>query len=238
MKRDLEVTHEPAQARAPDGSPVELYKLLPAMGEPELIHSAIPESATVLELGCGAGRITRALVTLGHPVTAIDSSPEMLAEVRAGETVRADIRDVHLGRTFDCVLLMSDLVNTGDADRRAFLRCCREHVAGDGVVIVERQDPLVRSGSSVGEYGPFHIELEIEREGDGIRGVVVYSFPDGRRWTHRFGPGSRILDDDAMRRELEVAGLRLERIFGPKRRWCLARPARTPRASTAAHPSH
>ncbi len=224
MKRDLEVAKEQAQLRTPDGSPVELYKLLPAMGEPELVHSAIPAGATVLELGCGAGRITHALGALGHPVTAVDESPEMLAEVRGAQTVLSRIEDLDLGRSFGCVLLMSNLVNNEDDKRRAFVRTCRRHVADDGVVLIERMDPQPRWGSSVGEYGPFHIEVELQPDGDSLRGIVVYSLPDGRRWTHRFGPGGRVLDDDAIRTELADAGLRLERIFGPKRRWCLARP--------------
>ena len=225
MKRDLDVAREPAQSRTADGSPIAFYRLLPAMGEPELIHSAIPAGASVLELGCGAGRITRGLIGLGHRVTAVDSSPEMLAEVRAGETVLADISGLDLGRSFECVLLMSDLVNAGEGDRRSFLETCRRHVAPVGVVVIERMDPLPKWGSSVGAYGPFHIEVELVPDGDSLRGVVVYSLPDGRCWTHRFGPGGRVLDDDALRTELEAAGLQLERIFGPARRWCLARPA-------------
>lgn len=224
-RNDLEIVRETATARAPDGSPVEFYKLLPALGEPELIHSAIPAGAAVLELGCGTGRITRALLALGHPVTAVDDSPEMLAEVRAGETVLSEIEELHLGRTFPCVLLMSNLVNAGDEQRRAFLRCCREHVAPDGVVLIERLDPETRSGSFTGEYGPFHVEVEEEREGDTARGIVVYSLPDGRAWTHRFGPGGRILDDEAIREEVLLAGLELVRTFGPKLRWCIARQA-------------
>ena len=67
----------------PDGSAVELYALLPPMGEPEVVHAAIPAGASILELGAGAGRVTRRLVELGHPVVAVDESPEMLARVRA-----------------------------------------------------------------------------------------------------------------------------------------------------------
>jgi SAM-dependent methyltransferase len=222
VKRDLDVAREPGQPRTPDGSPIEFYKLLPAMGEPELIHSVIPSGATVLELGCGAGRITRGLIALGHPVTAVDNSAEMLALVGAGETVLADIETLDLGRVFGCVLLMSNLINNDVRD--ALLRTCRRHVAADGVVVIERMDPQPRWGSSVGEYGPFHIEVELQPDGDSLRGVVVYSLPDGRSWTHRFGPGGRVLDDDALRAALEDAGLRLERIFGPTRRWSLARP--------------
>ena len=38
---------------APDGCAVELYALLPAMGEPEVVHAAIPAGASILELGAG-----------------------------------------------------------------------------------------------------------------------------------------------------------------------------------------
>lgn len=219
---DIETVSEPRVPRAPDGSPVEFYKLLPAQGEPELIHAEIPARASVLDLGCGVGRITHALVALGHLVTAVDESAEMLAEVKGAETVLSKIEDLDLGRTFGCVLLMSDLVNNDVRD--ALLRTCRRHVAPDGIVLIERMDPRTTPGSSTGEFGPFHIELEIERRGDGIRGIVAYSLPDGRHWTHRFGPGGRILDDDALRDELRLAGLELVRIFGPKRRWCAAAP--------------
>lgn len=225
VKPDLEVAVEPAQLRAPDGSPVEFYKLLPAQGEPELIHGEIPAGASVLDLGCGVGRIAHALVALGHPVTAVDESLEMLAEVRGAEAIRSKIEDLDLGRTFECVLLMSNLVNAGEQHRQAFLRTCRGHVAPDGIVLIERLDPQTTPGSSTGEFGPFHIDVELQPDRDSLRGIVVYSLPDGRHWTHRFGPGGRILDDDALRADLAAVGLRLERIFGPKRRWCIARPA-------------
>ena len=64
-----------------DGSPVDLYRLLPALGEPEQVHDAIAPGAEVLELGCGVGRITHPLVALGHRVVAVDESKEMLANV-------------------------------------------------------------------------------------------------------------------------------------------------------------
>ena len=67
-------------------------------------------------------------------------------------------------------------------------------------------------------------EAVLVPDGESLRGVVVYTLPDGRHWTHRFGPGGRVLDDDALREALVAAGLGLERIFGPTRRWCLARP--------------
>jgi 2-polyprenyl-3-methyl-5-hydroxy-6-metoxy-1,4-benzoquinol methylase len=61
-----------------DGCAVDFYALLPAFGEPEIVHGAVPAGATILELGCGTGRILRPLAALGHPVTGVDDSQDML----------------------------------------------------------------------------------------------------------------------------------------------------------------
>jgi SAM-dependent methyltransferase len=130
---------------APDGSPVELYARLAAGDEPGIVHAAIPAGAEVLDLGCGAGRVTHALIELGHPVVAVDNSPEMLEHVRGAERVLADIRTLDLRRRFPCVLLASNLVNCVDAATRdAMLACCRRHVAGErdgGRVVLQRLAP-------------------------------------------------------------------------------------------------
>src|SRR5437660_10300272 len=102
----------------PDGCAVDFYARLAAMGEPEIVHGAIPPGSSILELGCGAGRVTHPLVALGHPVVAVDESPEMLAHIRGAETVRARIQDLALGRRFDVVLLASHLISTDDAAER------------------------------------------------------------------------------------------------------------------------
>lgn len=67
---------------APDGSPVDVYRMLPDLGEATIIHAAVPLGASILELGCGAGRVTAALLALGHAVTGVDASAEMLAAAR------------------------------------------------------------------------------------------------------------------------------------------------------------
>ncbi len=62
---------------------------MPSLGEAELIHSLVAQESEILELGCGAGRITHELVALGHPVVAVDQSPGMLERVR-GAVARGD----------------------------------------------------------------------------------------------------------------------------------------------------
>ncbi|MGX1482605.1 cyclopropane fatty-acyl-phospholipid synthase-like methyltransferase [Streptomyces griseus] len=47
--------------------------------------------ASILELGCGAGRVTHPLVARGFEVTAVDESPGMLERVRGARTVLSPI---------------------------------------------------------------------------------------------------------------------------------------------------
>src|SRR5450755_413595 len=82
----------------PDGCAVDFYALLRPGREPEIIHRAAGRAgASILELGSGTGRITDALVKLGHPLVAVDESPEMLARNHSAETVCARIEDLALG---------------------------------------------------------------------------------------------------------------------------------------------
>jgi SAM-dependent methyltransferase len=101
-------------AITPDGCAVEFYAALTPGQEPRIVHEAIPEGATILELGAGAGRVTHALLALGHPVVAVDESPEMLERIHGAETVLFRIQDLDLGRRFDAVLFASYLLNVPD----------------------------------------------------------------------------------------------------------------------------
>ena len=61
-----------------------------------LIHDAVGAGGSILELGCGPGRITRFLIALGHEVTAVDDSPAMLEHVTGARTVSADLYTLEL----------------------------------------------------------------------------------------------------------------------------------------------
>ena len=76
------------------GAPVDLYRLLEAADEPELIDHEIPEGAEILELGSGSGRITHPLLALGRRVVAVDFNPEMLELIEGAETVLSRIEDL------------------------------------------------------------------------------------------------------------------------------------------------
>lgn len=209
----------------PDGCAVDFYALMPALGEPAIVHEAAGPGASILELGSGAGRVTHPLVTLGHPVVAVDESPEMLSHVRDAETVRARIEDLALDRRFDTVLLASHLINTDEPTRSTFLEVCRRHVADDGCVIIQQHAPAWFAAASDTENtrdGVIYRLRDVSRPApDQISATVEYVAGD-RRWTQTFTTNR--LDEDRLLAELAGAGLRLDRYLTDDRSWFRAVP--------------
>jgi SAM-dependent methyltransferase len=217
-----------------DGSPVELYALLPAFGEPELIHAAIPAGATVLELGAGAGRVTQPLAALGHPVLAVDNSADMLAHVREAETLLADIETLRLDRRFDAVLLASHLINTPDASQRqALLATAAHHVRGH--VLIQWHPPawFDRVDSTSHRACPVTITVrDIVRDGDLLTATVHYDGA-GHHWEHPFTALRLSIED--IRAELTAAGLRFGDWLTDDQTWFTATPNQ--RSSASDRPS-
>lgn len=209
MTEDIEGMLDPV---APDGSPLAFYRRLPTEGEPELIHSLLAPGASILDIGCGPGRIAGPLLALGHPVTGVDDGPEMIAALPPGvEGVVADARDMRLGRRFDAVLLTSHLVNAPD-DGAAFVATAAEHLAPGGVVIGETYPPGWDPASGVGSVrriGDARVELlRATLRGDLLDAEVLYGV-DGRTWRQPFQ--ARILDEAGLRAVLASGGLGFDR---------------------------
>jgi SAM-dependent methyltransferase len=219
-------------AITPDGCAVELYVLLQPMGEPEIVHAAVPAGASVLELGAGAGRVTHPLVALGHPVVAVDESAEMLARIRGAETVRARIEDLDLERRFDVVLLGSFLVNTDDRDlRRRFLATGRRHVRDGGCVLIQRHPPAWFDEAAEGEGvagGVLHRLRDLRRPGPGLLAATVEYQVGDRVWTQSFT--TERLDDEALAAALADAGLAVDAYLTGDGSWVRAVPAARGRA--------
>ncbi|MEV0146932.1 MULTISPECIES: class I SAM-dependent methyltransferase [unclassified Nonomuraea] len=209
----------------PDGSPVEFYATQRSRGEPEIIATVTPAGGTILELGCGTGRMTHPLVELGFEVVAVDESAEMLAHVRGAATVRARIDELRLERRFDTVVLASHLVQTADAEgRRALLEACARHVAPDGHVLLQWMPPERLDAWEVGqgwtEDGVTIALAALEQPEPGRFTVTMRYEVDGRVWTQ--SSSSRRLSDEDLARALEEAGLRMLRFLTEDRTWVAA----------------
>jgi SAM-dependent methyltransferase len=208
---------------APDGSPVLLYTRLPALGEPEVIHEAVPAGAEILELGAGAGRITHELVALGHEVVAVDNSSAMLERVRGAETVLADLETLNLGRRFPVVVLASNFINDRDpAKRRTYLESCARHVLPGGRVLLQGFPRDWTPNTDWSEHGNVRVRLRrFEQDGDLISGEMEYVV-DGRQLFHVFE--SKLLSEAELERDLRAVGLRRNRVLDDRGAWTEAVP--------------
>lgn len=213
-----------------DGCPVEVYAELPADARSQLVNDRIRDGSSVLDLGCGTGRIAEPLAALGHRVVGVDNSPEMLAHLRAAQPVQAYITTLDLGVRFDAAILASNLVNHPDpVARQGLLDVAAAHLTPFGVLLVEWQPPSWFEQWHAGHartasIGELVTGLNVHaRLGDLVSATVTYRLGD-RRWSQHFT--TRRLTDDDLRHVLADAGLDLQGLFGPDGSWAAAVPAR------------
>jgi SAM-dependent methyltransferase len=210
----------------PDGCAVEFYALLPAMGEAPIVHAAVPPGASILELGCGTGRILRPLAELGHPVLGVDESAGMLARAAGLPTVCSPIETLRLDRTFGAVLLASTMINTDPVQRRAFLATCGRHVGPGGVVVIQQTAPRWFAEGDPSERevaGIRRVVRSARRSGPQMDVLVEYHVGD-RTWTHAFS--AHEISEQELAADLGSAGLEFGRWLTGDRSWLTAVPAR------------
>jgi SAM-dependent methyltransferase len=203
---------------APDGSPVVLYARLPPLGEPELIHEAVPAGAEILELGAGAGRVTHPLLALGHPVVAVDNSGDMLRLIEGAETVLADMVTLDLGRRFPVVVLASNFINHPDvAERRSFLESCARHVLPSGQVLLQGFPRDWTPNTEWSDVGPVRLRLrKFALDGALVTGEMEY-LVDGEQIVHAFE--SKLLSEEELDADLAAVGLRRVRALDDRGSW-------------------
>ncbi|MFJ7491313.1 class I SAM-dependent methyltransferase [Streptomyces sp. NPDC097727] len=214
-------------AITPDGCAVELYGRLTVGDEPEVIAAAVPAGASILELGCGAGRVTHPLIARGFDVTAVDESAQMLEHIRGARTVQSPIESLDLGdETFDVVMLASFLVHTSEHRvRDGMLRACRNHVKDGGAVLIQREGADYHTNLPRERVDPGGCTVRIvsaEPVGDGVDSVHAEYLFDDARWTQTFL--SRELSKEQFEGYLEAAGLTVDRYLTDDGIWVRALP--------------
>jgi len=211
-----------------DGCAVEFYALLPVFGEPEIVHQAVPQGASILELGCGTGRILRPLAALGHPVTGVDDSPDMLAYSPDLPTVCSGIESLRLDRQFDAVLLASTMINASPGTRHGFLATVRHHLRGDGIAVFQQNPPdwfakLPDAERVRDDPGGIRRTIRDARWEPPCMHVEVEYQVGGNVWTHAWA--SYQLSDEELASDLTAAGLRFDEWLTDDHAWFTARPA-------------
>jgi SAM-dependent methyltransferase len=211
-----------------DGCAVDFYALLPTFGEPEIVHAAVPPGASILELGCGTGRILRPLAALGHPVTGVDDSADMLARNPDLPTVCAPIESLRLDRRFDVVLLASTMINADPVTRQGFLATARHHLGDDGVAVFQQSPPdwfeTVEHAEPVRDDpgGIRRIIRSARWEPPRLRAEIEYQV-GGNVWTHAWT--SYRISDEELFSDLAAAGFQFGRWLTGDHAWFTAHPA-------------
>jgi SAM-dependent methyltransferase len=211
--------------QAPDGCSVELYRELPYMGELVPLAAYMSVGETVLELGCGTGRLTRALLEQGLQPCCIDNSPEMLANLPEGvRAIHADIKTLDLPEKFDVVLLASCLVNHPDeATRRAFINCAARHMHPSSRLLLQRHDPDWLRNVETGwksNAGPIEIEVEkVSRELPEVTVALAYQL-SGESWRQWFSAVP--LDQQEIASLLAQESFAISVWCGPQLSWAVA----------------
>jgi len=118
------------------------------------------EKGEILELGCGTGRVALALAKGGFRVTGLDLSHQMLDIFREKvakeppevakriDVIHGNMADFKLGRKFALITAPFRVFQliTAEKDIEGALSCIRNHLADDGIFILNvfnpNQDPL------------------------------------------------------------------------------------------------
>lgn len=112
-------------------------------------RALIPESPSVLDIGCGSGEpVARYLVDRGCTVTGVDAAPQLvaIAKTRVPEAtcLVADLRGLSLGKTYDGILAWNSSFHLPPDDQRAMFASFAAHAA-EGAAL------MFTTGTSHGE---------------------------------------------------------------------------------------
>ncbi|KUM35231.1 daptide-type RiPP biosynthesis methyltransferase [Arthrobacter sp. EpRS71] len=200
---------------------------------PEILAAARKTSGPILELASGSGRITRPLLALGRPLTAVDSSPEMLAMLKEKavtkafnprrvplELVEADMSRFEVDAGFGCVVLGASSITLLDpAGRGDLFRRVRECLTPDGLFLLtvlnadNHQAPSAGDGRcivSALDEDSFLITAEGRDPANGARHVTMIHVSFGHDGTYRstaYASDVAFLSNSLLEEEIAAEGL-------------------------------
>jgi SAM-dependent methyltransferase len=125
------------------------------MEESDFVLCYHPRS--VLDAGCGTGRVAIELSHQGIDVVGVDIDPTMLEKARASAPhltwIEADLTSVQLDRTFDVILMAGNVVTflTRGTEQSVIHNMAR-HLTPNGLLITGFQISMDRSYITLEEY--------------------------------------------------------------------------------------
>ena len=120
-----------------------------------LLAGVRPGSTSVLDAGCGTGRVATELARRGFEVVGVDLDPSMLERAQAKAPhvpwLQGDLVDVDLGRRFDVVVMAGNvMIFVGPGTEAAVVANMARHVDGGGALVAGFQ--LQEGGLDLAAY--------------------------------------------------------------------------------------
>ena len=114
-------------------------------GDVNFYLRACTGSRSVLELGCGHGRVTGALARAGFDVTALELNRELVAygekqnHFGTAKIEIGNMSDFHFGRQFDRIVIPYSGIYCLPTDESvvAMLKCANEHLNDNGMLVFD-----------------------------------------------------------------------------------------------------
>lgn len=121
-------------------------------GEADFVMGLRP--ATLLDAGCGTGRVAIELARRGVEVVGVDADGSMITTARRRaptlEWLESDLAELHLGRRFEVVVMAGNVpLFTPDGTQGALVAGAARHVAPGGALVAGFQ---IDRGYSLAEY--------------------------------------------------------------------------------------
>ena len=125
----------------------------------------MPKAAAVLDLGCGTGRDTRALIDEGFDVAAIDGSPEMAREAqsRIGRAVRVLLfEDLDYVEAFDGIWANASLLHVPRSGLPDVLKRVHRALKPNGLLFASFKSGGREGRDNLGRYYNYLTSNEVE----------------------------------------------------------------------------
>lgn len=125
----------------------------------------LPKGATILDLGCGGGQpIARYLLDRDFEVTGVDAATSVIALITTrlsrGRWIKADMRTVQIGETFDAVMAWNSLTWLSHDDRALMARRAAAWLKPEGRMLFNAPADLDPSRTDYRDGSPWRADLE------------------------------------------------------------------------------
>lgn len=143
------------------------------------------DKGSVLDLGCGTGRLTIPLAQKGLEVMGLDASQPMLDLARHKSAnlpiqwIQGDIRDFQLKKAFDLIIMAGNSFQAllSESDQMDMLSCVKQHLSPSGVFVFNTRNPQEHDFETIPEFEFWHSFQDVAGEEVQVYGTQQPDLP-------------------------------------------------------------